>query len=75
MAFETGGRDMRVHQQVWVLEGLIEVTVGAVLHRLKAGDCLALVLDSPIVYRNPTRKAARYAVVITSRPIHRSSRP
>ena len=75
VAYESGAREVLVHQQVWVLEGLIEVTVGAVPHRLKAGDCLALVLDSPIVYRNPTRKAARYAVVITSRPIHRRSRP
>ena len=29
VAFETGARDMRVHQQVWVLEGAIDVTLGA----------------------------------------------
>ena len=62
VAFENGPRDHVVHQQVWVLEGTLELTVGGVSHRLEAGDCLALRLDEPTAYRNPTRKAARYAV-------------
>src|SRR5438067_9820190 len=28
VAFETGGRDGRVYQQVWVLEGTINITLG-----------------------------------------------
>jgi quercetin dioxygenase-like cupin family protein len=71
VAYETGARDVRIDQQVWVLDGTIEVTVGDELHRLDTGDCLALVLDRPIGYHNPTRKAARYAVVITSLPTPR----
>lgn len=71
VAYETGARDVRIDQQVWVLDGTIEVTVGDELHRLGTGDCLALVLDRPIGYHNPTRKAARYAVVITSLPTPR----
>jgi transcriptional regulator with XRE-family HTH domain len=66
VAFETGGRDLRVHQQVWVLEGAIDVTVGADHHRLREGDCLAMQLDRPTMFHNPTRKPARYAVVIAS---------
>jgi transcriptional regulator with XRE-family HTH domain len=66
VAFETGGRDMRVHQQVWLLEGAIDVTVGAECHRLRVGDCLAMQLDRPTMFHNPTRKPARYAVVIAS---------
>lgn len=66
VAFDTGPRLPRVHQQVWVLEGSIEVTLGPACHRLGSGDCLAMVLDQPIAYHNPTRKPARYAVVITS---------
>ena len=31
----------RAHQQVWVLEGQIDVTVGAEQHSLQEGDCLA----------------------------------
>jgi transcriptional regulator with XRE-family HTH domain len=66
VAFETGGRDVRVHQQVWVLEGAIDVTVGDERHRLREGDCLAMQLDRPTMFHNPTRKPARYAVVIAS---------
>lgn len=68
VAYETGAHEPRIHQQVWVLEGRIEVTVGEVRHRLGAGDCLALSLDEPVSYHNPTRQAARYAVVITTAP-------
>ena len=66
VAFETGARDVRVHQQVWVLEGAIDITLGAERHRLREGDCLAMQLDRPTMFHNPTRKPARYAVVIAS---------
>jgi transcriptional regulator with XRE-family HTH domain len=66
VAYETGARDVAIHQQVWVMEGSIEVTVGRVTHRLSEGDCLAMQLDQPTGFRNPTRKPARYAVVIAT---------
>lgn len=66
VAFETGARDVRVHQQVWVLEGRIDVTLGKERHRLSEGDCLAMQLDRPVLFHNPTRRATRYAVVIAS---------
>ena len=66
VAFDDGARDGRVHQQVWVLEGAIDVAVGDVRHRLRAGDCLAMELDRPTTFHNPTRKPTRYAVVIAS---------
>jgi transcriptional regulator with XRE-family HTH domain len=68
VAFETGGRDRRVYQQVWVLDGAIDVTLGADRHRLREGDCLAMQLDRPTLFHNPTRKPVRYAVVIASEP-------
>src|SRR5262249_4700624 len=34
VAFETGERAARVHQQVWVLEGAIDITLGSERHRL-----------------------------------------
>lgn len=71
VAYETGARVPCVHQQVWVLEGSIDVAVGETRHRLGDGDCLALVLDQPLVYHNPTAKLARYAVVITNEPTSR----
>ncbi len=64
VAFEACGRDGRVHQQIWVLEGTMEITVGQECHRLREGDCLAMQLEGPTMFHNPTRKAARYAVII-----------
>ena len=66
VAYETGARDVRVHQQIWVLAGRIEVSYGEQLFRLGGGDCLALLLDRPIVFANRSRRAARYAVVISA---------
>jgi transcriptional regulator with XRE-family HTH domain len=66
VAFESGIRDVRVYQQVWVLEGTMEITLGRERHRLKKGDCLAMQLDRLTTFHNPTRKRARYAVVIAS---------
>ncbi|MDM0024474.1 helix-turn-helix domain-containing protein [Variovorax saccharolyticus] len=68
VAYESGAREPRIHQQVWVLENSIEVTVGEVCHRLGAGDCLAHALDRPVSYHNPTRSLTRYAVVIATLP-------
>jgi transcriptional regulator with XRE-family HTH domain len=71
VAYETGARETVIHQQVWLLEGAIDVTVGDEAHRLRTGDCLALILDRPVSYYNPTRKTARYAVVIATLPAAR----
>ena len=66
VAFDDGARDRLVHQQVWVLEGSIEVRVGEDHHQLHKGDCFAFVLDRPTAFHNSTSKNARYAVVISS---------
>lgn len=65
VAFENGG-EIRVYQQVWILDGTIDVSVGTERYRLREGDCLAMRLDSPTMFHNPTRKVARYAVVTAS---------
>jgi transcriptional regulator with XRE-family HTH domain len=71
VSFETGARDRCVHQQVWVLEGAIDITLGGERHRLREGDCLAMQLDRPTMFHNPTRKPARYAVVIAAGALSR----
>ena len=73
VAFDNAARDAGdtpVHQQVWLLRGSMDVTVGGERHRLRAGDCLAMRLDRPVVFHNPTRKSARYAVVIETETRH-----
>jgi len=68
VSYETGPREPVMHQQIWVLEGAIDVTVGDEHHGLAAGDCVAMVLDKPITFHNPHPIAARYAVVLASMP-------
>jgi quercetin dioxygenase-like cupin family protein len=64
VAYETGVREQPLHEQVWVLEGRIELSVGEDRYRLEAGDCLAMELDRPTAFYNPGRKPARYLVAI-----------
>jgi transcriptional regulator with XRE-family HTH domain len=66
VAFETGPRDVSVHQQIWVQQGSIEVTLGNTIHRLAQDDCLAMQLNQPMNFRNRTRNSARYIVIIAS---------
>jgi transcriptional regulator with XRE-family HTH domain len=66
VAYETGARDVSIHQQIWVQEGSIEVTLGGVTHRLSEDDCLAMRLNEPTAFHNRTRKPARYVVVVAT---------
>ena len=68
VAYDTGARDAEVHQQLWVIDGTMEVTVGDTHWRLAAGDCLAMQLDRPIVFHNPSKRPARYLVALTTLP-------
>ncbi|MEK6297306.1 MAG: cupin domain-containing protein, partial [Paraburkholderia tropica] len=52
------------HQQVWLLEGRLNVELGDQLHALEAGDCLAMRLDQPLIFSNPASQPARYLVAI-----------
>jgi len=76
VAYETAAREVETYQQVWMIDGAMEMTVGGSTWRLETGDCLAMRLDGPIVYRNPTRKSARYLVALVApafMPSRRSS--
>lgn len=65
VTYETGAR-AAVLQQLWMLEGTMEITHGDTLYRLEAGDCLATPLDLPNAFHNPGETTARYAVVLTT---------
>ncbi len=68
VAYESGARDVSIHQQIWVREGRIEVSVGRDTYALEADDCLAMELNAPTAFRNRTRKLARYVVAIATEP-------
>ena len=66
VAYESSARDVSIHQQIWVQEGSIEVTYGKVTQKLNEDDCFAMQLDEQMVFRNRTRKPARYIVAIAN---------
>ncbi|QCX49931.1 helix-turn-helix domain-containing protein [Ralstonia pseudosolanacearum] len=68
VAYETGGREHAMQQQVWVIEGRIDVMLGNQRHELHPGDCLAMRLDQPLIFSNPTSRAAHYVVAICDAP-------
>lgn len=68
VAYETAERDAPVHQQVWLLEGQLQVGSGEQTHLLAPGDCLAMTLDAPTHFHNPGPTPARYAVVLHTAP-------
>jgi transcriptional regulator with XRE-family HTH domain len=66
VAYESAPGKANIHQQIWIQEGGLELTVGTVIHKLGAGDCIAMQLDEPVAFRNRTRKPVRYIVVLSS---------
>jgi transcriptional regulator with XRE-family HTH domain len=66
VAYETGARDVNIHQQIWMQKGSIEVTLGSATYRLSQDDCLAMQLNEPTAFRNRTRKPARYVVIVAT---------
>jgi transcriptional regulator with XRE-family HTH domain len=58
-------------QHVWVLDGTLQLDLGDDAYRLETGDCLMMRFDQPIVFRNPTDRPVRYAVIIS----HGAARP
>ncbi len=53
-------------QQIWVLDGRLDLTVEGARHDLAAGDCLQMHLRGPIIYRNPGSAPVRYAVILAA---------
>src|SRR5262249_39970442 len=51
VVFETGPRDVQVYQQVFLLEGTMDITIDTHRHQLQVGDCLAMQLDKPMIFR------------------------
>ena len=60
VAYDTPFRAAPVDQQIFVLDGVIELRVGESVHRLAAGDCLAMRIETFTAFRNPGENPARY---------------
>ena len=66
VTLDSGGRNVELDQQIWMLTGTMEFTRGDESWRLKEGDCLTVRVDQPILFRNPGRQTARYLVALTT---------
>ncbi|MBO1329746.1 helix-turn-helix domain-containing protein [Streptomyces sp. VRA16 Mangrove soil] len=53
-----------LEQHVWVLDGLLDLTVQSVTHRLAAGDCLRFRLWGPTHFHCPGPEPVRYALLV-----------
>jgi quercetin dioxygenase-like cupin family protein len=73
VAYDSVPHNADIHQQVWMIDGAMEISVGEQQWRLEAGDTLAMRLDRHIVYHNPTRQQARYLVALVTQAAARRS--
>ena len=64
VAYDTGHRASVVHQQIWMIEGDIDLTLGDDTYHLGTGDCLSMRLDRPTIFRNHSERPARYLVAL-----------
>lgn len=65
VVFENTRERSALSQQIWIIEGRLDMTVGTETTRLERGDCLFMRLDQPLVFHNPSDRPARYAAVIS----------
>jgi len=64
VSYDAGLREVGIHQQVWVLEGCMEIIIDGKHHDLQVGDCLAMQENHRIVFQNTSKRPARYVVVV-----------
>ena len=69
VAYDTPApRAVGVSQQLWILDGRVELRVGDETHRLAVGDCLAMRVDRPVTFHNPDASPARYVLALAADP-------
>ncbi|MFZ6676102.1 helix-turn-helix domain-containing protein [Undibacterium sp. Xuan67W] len=66
VSYAAGLREVGIHQQVWILDGSLEIILGDVHHHLESGDCLAMDENNAIVYQNTSKRPVRYVVAINT---------
>jgi transcriptional regulator with XRE-family HTH domain len=63
VSFEPAPDERPFYQQIWLLEGRMDIQVGKARHQLQKGDCMAVRMDELAMFSNPGTKTSRYAVV------------
>ena len=66
VTFDNHLRQAALHQQMWMLEGCMQIQLGTQHWQLQAGDCLAMELNQTIVFTNTSQKPARYVLALVN---------
>jgi transcriptional regulator with XRE-family HTH domain len=53
-----------IDQQIWVLDGLLDLVVGDDEYQLSDGDCLWMPSQQSVVFRNSSHQPVRYTVIV-----------
>ncbi|EKU39503.1 helix-turn-helix domain-containing protein [Acinetobacter sp. AYS6] len=66
ITYEISETSKVVQQQLWVVEGEIDIQLGESSYALSTGDCLAMQLNQPVIYSNNSSQVARYILVVSN---------
>jgi len=66
ITYEISETSKVVQQQLWVVEGEIDIQLGDSFYALSTGDCLAMQLNQPVIYSNNSSQVARYILVVSN---------
>ena len=66
ITYEISETSKVVQQQLWIVEGKIDIQLGESSYALSTGDCLAMQLNQPVIYSNNSSQVARYILVVSS---------
>ncbi|MEO9278819.1 XRE family transcriptional regulator [Acinetobacter sp. WA-87] len=66
VTYEISESSKVVQQQLWVVEGQIDIQLEKNSYALGQGDCLAMQLDQPVIYSNNSSQVARYILVVSN---------
>ncbi len=72
VAFDHALRSHPLHQQLWMLEGSMQLALGGQHWALQAGDCLAMELNQTLVFSNTGNTPARYVLALVNPEFSRS---
>jgi transcriptional regulator with XRE-family HTH domain len=75
VVFDNPIRKVGIQQQLWMLNGAMDITTHAQTWHLSSGDCLAMELGERITFHNPTAKPARYVLALTTQPDQARRKP
>lgn len=70
VVFDNPTRQAQVQQQLWLIEGVMDIGLGLQHWQLGAGDCLALTLGERITFHNPGPQTARYVLALSRTTEH-----